>query len=210
MSILASLFLNACSVIGAGSYEEPAYTLVEKDGKIEIREYEPFLIAKTVVSGDYDRASGDGFNRLAAYIFGENRSKAEMAMTTPVIQEEANGEAGEKMDMTTPLVQEESGNGWMMAFVIPAKYTMETVPEPIDSNVILEQVPGRLVAAIRYSGMTDEEKMADKEAELRAWLEERDFNILSDARSARYDPPWTLPFLRRNEILIDIAPPTAD
>ncbi len=202
MAILMSLMVSACSVLGARQEEQPEYTVVEKDDSIEIRRYASYIMAKTVISGDLERAGRIGFNRLFNYISGNNRSKSKIAMTAPVIQEPA----GEKIAMTSPVIQEADSSGWLMAFVLPSKYTMETAPEPLDSEVTLVEIPVRLVATIRYSGLTNADKMKDMETRLREWLAEKDYDSVSSAQSARYDPPWTLPPLRRNEILIEVTP----
>ena len=122
-------------------------------------------------------------------------------MTAPVMQEPR---AGEKISMTAPVLQEEDGAGWRMSFVMPAKYTMDTIPKPIDPMVVLREVQGRKVAAIRYKGLLSEENIKEKTKELEGWLEKNGYRALSKFRSAGYDPPWTIPFLRRNEVQADI------
>jgi hypothetical protein len=106
--------------------------------------------------------------------------------------------------MTAPVIQEESDKGWRMAFVLPSKYTVETAPKPLDPNVTVRKEPGKKVAVVRYSWWLSESRMQDYAEKLRQWLEERNYEAVSQPRSAAYDPPWTLPFLRRNEVHIDV------
>jgi len=200
MSLLVTLLNGACSVVGAGSYEQPDYTVVEREDNFEIREYQPYLVAYTVTSGEYRDASSDGFRILADYIFGNNVSQTEMDMTSPVIQEKS-----QKMAMTAPVLQEQEGADWRMEFVIPAEYNLENVPQPVDKRVILEEIPRRTVAVNTFSWYTSEEKNATKETELREWIEKNGYQATGVVQSAQYDPPWTVPFMRRNEVLIEVA-----
>lgn len=193
-------FLSACSVFGVQTAEEAPYTVQAKEGNIEIREYADLIVAQTAVTGDYEKSSGIAFRRLADYIFGNNRKEQSISMTAPVVQELEN----EEIAMTAPVLQEKSGQKWVMSFVMPARYTLETLPEPLDPDVEVKRVRGKKVASIRYSGLLTEDKITAKGKELLAWLDENGYKALSLPRSAGYDPPWTLPFLRRNEVLIDI------
>jgi effector-binding domain-containing protein len=198
--VLTLFFLSGCSVFGIRTAEEARYTVLVQDGEIQIRQYERLIAAQTEVEGDYDQTTSKAFKRLAGYIFGNNKKKQEISMTSPVLQEREN----EKLSMTAPVLQEKSGEKWTMAFVMPSKYTLETLPEPADPEVNLIRIPGKKVAAMRYSGFLTERRISEKAQELTAWLEEKGLKALSSPRSAGYDPPWTIPFLRRNEVHIDI------
>lgn len=204
------LALGACSVVGIRTTSEPPYEVIAADGVIEVRQYEPQLIAETFVEniqrsmpgeGKPFRSSGNsGFRRLAGYIFGGNTSKEEIAMTAPVLQEPRS----EKVAMTAPVLQEERGDGWWMAFVLPEGYTLESAPTPDDSRVSLREVPAKRIATLRYSGRNSPEKMAGHEKTLRAWLEESGIRPTGPALMASYDPPWAIPFLRRNEVQLEV------
>ena len=200
ITLLSSVFLCSCTVFGLRTVEEPPYMVQVKDKNIEIRNYEDFIVAKTVVAADYDQSSSIAFKRLAGYIFGNNKKQQEISMTAPVFQESDN----EKIAMTAPVVQEKSGQNWVMSFVMPGKYTLETLPDPVDPDVEIKRVQGKKVATIRYSGFLTEETIAAKAEELQAWLNKNGYKPLSTPRSAGYDPPWTIPFLRRNEVHIDL------
>ena len=180
--------------------EEPKYTLVEKHGSFEIRQYAPVIVAETKVSGRFEWAGNAAFRRLAGYIFGNNRRRASIAMTAPVVQEPAS----EKIAMTAPVTQEAAGKEWVVSFVMPAQYTMETLPEPLDPAVRLRKRPGQLMAAVAYSGTWRKSVYEKKRKQLEAFITARGYAVVGPAVFARYNSPMTLPFLRRNEVLIPV------
>ena len=201
--------LGGGSIFGIRSgYEEAAYELLLDDGKFEVRQYEDALVARTVTKGDMGEAGSAAFRRLGGYIFGKNVTRDSVAMTTPVLQEELKSSGpseSESIAMTTPVFQEESAEGtWVQTFVLPREYTMETLPVPTDPNVELARVTGRKVAVVRYSGLRSTRKIEEQTERLRAWMSERGLVATDAPRSAAYDPPWTIPFLRRNEVQIPI------
>ncbi len=179
------LALSGCSVFGVQNVSEPAYKVELEDDGIEIRRYKELLLAETEIKARYEAMGKEGFQRLSGYIFGKNDRQQEMAMTAPVLQE------GE-------------GEDWRMSFVMPETVTESTAPVPNDDQVALKKVPGKRVAVLKYSGVVTEEIINQKGTELLVWLDSRGYRPLSDVRSARYDPPWTIPALRRNEVQIDI------
>ena len=198
--LMTSLMLAGCSVLGKRTANEPHYKVLVQDGDIEIRQYGEMIVAETIVEGSYGQTSGTAFGRLAGYIFGKNQSKQKIAMTAPVLQESAS----EKISMTAPVLQEKKGNAWVMAFVMPEGSTLETVPTPLDPEVKLRQVKGKKVGVIRYSGLHSENNLSNYTEKLKAWLDKKEYRVISGPRAASYDPPWTIPFLRRNEVHIDI------
>lgn len=182
---------------------EPKFELLEKSDAFELRQYDSIIIAEVLVDGDMDEASGKGFRLLADYIFGNNISqsgqKAKIAMTAPVTLKPQS----EKIAMTAPVSIKADAQQWRVHFVIPAEYTMETLPKPNNSQVKIREISGRKVAVIRFSGLVNEEKTAQKTKELQDWMASKKLEALnSEPELARYNPPWTLPFLRRNEIII--------
>jgi len=201
LAVLASMLFTGCTVFGIRTVEQANYSVLLEDGDIQIRQYDNFIVAETTVEAQYEDASSTGFRRLADYIFGKNKQNEKISMTAPVLQEQ---DSGEKIPMTAPVLQEEDNAGWKMSFVMPAKYTMNTLPQPLDAKVILKEIKGRKVVAIRYGGLLSEKNIRKKTRELEAWLEENKYRALSKPRSAGYDPPWTIPFLRRNEVQVDI------
>ena len=200
ITVLTSLFLTACSVFGVRSAEEPHYQVLNDFGHIQIRLYPALVVAETGINADYENSSNQGFQRLAGYIFGNNKKQLKMVMTAPVLQEQK----AETLAMTAPVIQQQSGSIWLMAFVLPKDYSVATAPIPLDSAVIIKELPEKKVAVIQYSGFLSEQGIKDKSEELTNWLSQQGYKAISPARSAAYDPPWTLPFLRRNEVHIDI------
>jgi len=197
------IFVAAVIIIGAMdamAIEEATYKVVIKDNKIEIRDYAPHILAETVVEGDLEEAGNKAFNRLFRYISGDNRSRDKVAMTAPVSQ----APRGEKIKMTAPVGQQGVQEKWVVSFMMPASYTLETLPEPEDPEVTLRQVPARRLAAVRYSGFWSEKGYLRHKMELESWIHERGLTIVGDPIWARYNSPFTPWFLRRNEILIPV------
>jgi hypothetical protein len=182
--------------------EEPAYQVVRTEGDVEVRRYEPTIVAATVVEGTRQEALSTGFRRLAGYIFGKNKSRTEIAMTAPV-----NATPSEKIAMTAPVSATSLQEGrFRVTFTMPSSYTMETLPIPDDDRVVLEQVPGREVAALRFSGWASDGAIERHVEELLAWVEASDRTVTGAPTLAQYDPPFKMPLLRRNEILVELAP----
>jgi len=201
IALLGILLLTGCSVFGIRTTEEPAYRILVEDDEFQVREYADYIVAETVVLGDYKQGTSAGFRRLADYIFGNNRAKQDIKMTAPVLQEKES----EKIAMTAPVLQEKSGDSWRMSFVMPVEYTLETLPQPLDTLIKIRTIKGKKVAVTLFSGLLSEHKIQENAKKLMAWVDAKGYQALSSPRSAGYDPPWTIPFLRRNEVHIDIA-----
>ncbi len=187
--------------------EEPKFTIVEKSGAFELRAYAPRVVAETLVDGSLDDASSAGFKLVAGYIFGDNTSRTgsseKISMTAPVTMAPKAGKtASEKISMTAPVTMQQSAGQWRMYFVMPSQYTLSTLPVPNNAAVTLREIPESRVAVLRFSGLAGEEKTAKKTAELLAWLKSKNITPIGTAELARYNPPWTLPFLRRNEVMV--------
>ena len=195
---------TGCSLVGIRTSEEAKYEVLKKYDHIEIREYAELIVVETYVNTDYDEAGNIAFKKLFAYISSENLSKTKISMTAPVMSKEGNAVDGEKIPMTSPVLGERQAKGWRYSFVLPAGYTLEDAPLPTNPDVKLTKIPRKKVAAIRYSGSWKEQTMREKSEKLVEWIRANGFEVLSKPRSAGYDPPWTVPFLRRNEIMIDV------
>ena len=202
-----SVFLLLITSIFAVSFaektmaiEKAEYSVVEKEGNFELRQYEPYIVAETIVEGDFDEVGKEGFRRLFDYISGKNRKKQSISMTAPVSQEEDS----EKISMTAPVNQVRVGNKYRITFLMPAKYTMETLPEPLDTRVKLKEIPGQLIAAIRYSGTWSRDRYEEKRSRLQALMRQKDLEPAGEPVFARYNPPFMPWFLRRNEVLIPV------
>jgi hypothetical protein len=184
-----------------GALDQPVYTVVDEVGDVEIRRYEPFIIASTQPDGDGDTGLRSGFRVLAGYIFGGNSPGESMPMTAPVLQQ---NEPGESLPMTAPVLQ--TPESMRMAFVMPPDRTLDNLPQPNDSNIVLKEVAWGHVAAIRFSGWATQETFQQHEAELREALDATHRTITGPALYARYNSPYAFPLLRRNEVLIRVAP----
>jgi hypothetical protein len=203
---LAVVLQSGCSLFGVRSTEEAAYSVLQKQENYEIRQYEALVVASTLVESDFDEASGQAFRRLFNYISGDNKAGREIAMTAPVIASENMQASGEEISMTAPVTGEKLDQGWRFSFVLPASYTLSNAPLPIDERVELAQIPARKVASLRYTGSWKQATFDANATLLLQWVEAQQLQPDSLPRVAGYDPPWTLPFLRRNEVLIDIKP----
>ena len=189
------------STVDAMAIEEAKYTVVTKEADFEIRDYAPHVLAEIVVDGDLEDAGNKAFRRLFDYISGNNERKDKVAMTAPVSQEATS----KKIEMTAPVGQQRFEEKWRVSFMMPASYTLNTLPKPLDPKVTLREVPARKLAAIRYSGFWSEEGYLRNKAALKSWIEKKQLKITGEPIWARYNAPFSLWFLRRNEVLIPIA-----
>ncbi|MDH3669320.1 MAG: heme-binding protein [Paracoccaceae bacterium] len=202
-------------MFGGEAADEPEYRVIEQDGDIEIREYAGFAVAKTTVMVPFDQAIGAGFRRLFDYISGGNQSEAKIEMTAPVLTEPK----GEKIAMTAPVLAQpgnemrevtassltpEGDESWTIAFVLPEGLTATSAPTPADPTVTLRDIPSRRVASIRFSGRFRNATAEMKRQFLADWLASRGLSHDGDWRIAGYNPPWTIPALRRNEVLVTL------
>jgi hypothetical protein len=180
------------------AYESPSYRVVQTIGEVEIRQYAPYLVAEVKVNGSLEDAGNQGFRILAKYIFGENQAREKVAMTAPVSQER---DTATKIAMTAPVTQQRSGEQFRVRFMMPSKYTKDTLPMPIDSRIEIREVPSRELAAIRYSGRWTRSNYDTHLRELVRALEGAKLEPMGEPVWARYDPPFKPWFMRRNEIL---------
>ncbi|KAA8516721.1 hypothetical protein F0562_016773 [Nyssa sinensis] len=186
------------------------FKVLSRKDQYEIREIEPYFIAETTMPGkngfDFNGAS-QSFNVLAEYLFGKNTTKQQMEMTTPVFTRRTQSD-GEKMEMTTPVITKklEDQEKWQMSFVMPSKYGSD-LPLPKDSSVRIREVPRKIVAVVAFSGFVTDEEVKRRESTLRDALKnDRQFQLKEGAsvEVAQYNPPFTLPFNRRNEIALEV------
>jgi len=200
----SSLLINACSMFGDRSgTEQPRYTVVDNlGGSVEVREYQPRLAAEVLVAGGEDETRSAGFRKLAAFIFGDNRANQSIAMTAPVSQSNAK-----RIAMTAPVAQTEAAPGqWRVRFFMPDAYTIETLPKPTDPDIAVVEVPSETFAAIRFSGSRSPEAVRQETATLLAVVKNSEWRIAGGPEALFYDPPWTLWFLRRNEVAVRVEP----
>ena len=189
----------------AMAIEEPSFEVIEKNSPFEIRQYRKQIIAETFAEGELSSASNRGFRLIAGFIFGDNRSidatsdqKSEkIAMTAPVTVAPQSGSAS----------ADYQANRWRIQFTMPEKYSIATLPKPVNPAVTLREIPAKRYAIIVFSGFTGTEKIRQKTTDLLNWMHTKELIAIAPPQLARYDPPWILPFFRRNEILIEIAAP---
>ena len=199
--VTAVLFLMLTGTNTAMATEEAPYTVIKSDDIFELREYAPQILAEIIVDGELEGAGSKAFRPLFGYISGDNKARSKIAMTAPVSQEQQ----GEEIAMTAPVSQQRVQGKWAVSFMMPATYTMETLPTPVDPRIALRQVPARRVAAVRYSGLWSEEKYLLHKAKLEKWITANRFTVSGEPVWARYNSPFTLWFLRRNEVLIPVT-----
>lgn len=202
-AMVSGLLVAGCSVFGIrDATEEPRYTVQAVPNGLEIRAYGPRIAAETTVAGDEDAALNQGFRRIAGYIFGGNKTKAKIDMTVPVAREK-----GTSIAMTAPVSQSRGDDGqWTVRFFMPAEWTLDTLPTPDDPAVVLAQVPGETVAVLRFSGFWGADTITARQAELLQRLDGTAWQPVGEPFAWFYDPPWTIPFLRRNEVVVKVQP----
>jgi hypothetical protein len=198
LGLLCALFLFGGVAMAT---EEPAFVLAAHEGDFEVRDYPALVAAEVSVTGSRDEAANAGFRLLAGYIFGGNTRRQSIAMTAPVVQARPTSET---IAMTAPVTQTGGAGAWVVRFVMPSTYTLETLPTPNDARVRLIPVPAARYAVVRFSGLAQPADVERRTATLRAFIERRGLRAIGAASLARYDPPWTLWFMRRNEVWIPI------
>ena len=172
-----------------------------KEDRFELRDYEPHIVAEILVEGTMEEAGNRAFNSLYRYIAGDNQPREAIAMTAPVSQRRA----GETIAMTAPVGQRAVGDEWAVSFMMPASYTLETLPVPDDPDISIHERPARRVAAVRYSGRWTERNYLRNETELKEWIAGKGWTVAGDPVWARYNSPFVPWFMRRNEILIPVT-----
>ena len=181
--------------------EEPKYNVLLKEDAFELRQYAPQLLAETAVNGDMDSASSQGFRTIADFIFGNNKApgqntSAKIAMTAPVTVQPRTDDSSLRQ-----------ATDWRIQFVMPSEYKLASLPKPNNQAVQLRELPAQRFAVLRYSGFNNESKVEDKTKELMAWVKTKNWQTIGSPQLSRYDPPWTLPMWRRNEIRVEVTGP---
>lgn len=202
---LAFIALLVIWVVGSylviRNIEEPKFTVISKKAGYEIREYAPYLVAKTDVTGSYNEATSAGFRIIADYIFGNNTSRSSIAMTAPVLESKAS----EKIAMTVPVIDtKKDDNSRTISFVLPSEYTLDTLPMPNNSQVVITQIDAQKVAVLSFSWYPTAQRVEDKKTELQALIKRDNLEVNGEIQVARYNPPLSMPLMLRNEIIIPI------
>ncbi|CAN5150239.1 heme-binding protein [soil metagenome] len=185
--------------------EEPAFRLVSKTGAFEIRDYPALIVAEVTVAGDQRTAAARGFRKLAGYIFGGNTRKGAIAMTAPVSQARS-GARSQSIAMTAPVLQTPVQGEWVVRFTMPSRWTLATLPAPNDPSVRITTLPATRMAVTTFSGVANQATFDRKSGELVGFVTSQNLRTTGEPTLAQYDPPWTLPFLRRNEVMVAVGP----
>ena len=206
--LLLLSFLIIAMTNPAHAIDEPAYIVVQKTEVFEVRQYAPYLVAEVVVPGPASEAGNQGFNLLGGYIFGKNKGERKLEMTAPVTQTPMPAPTPAppiKLEMTAPVTQAVTEGGFLVQFVMPKGYTLATLPEPLDERVKLREVLGKRVAVIRFSGGWSQSTYEAQLQTLRNALSAAGLATQGEPISSRYNSPFSLPFLRRNEVWLNLV-----
>lgn len=199
-TLLAAAFFTLFPMT-ASAVEEPPHTTILKEGKYEIRQYEPTIIAEVVITGNMRRAGNSGFRPLADFIFGNNTARSKIDMTAPVTRVKS-----EKIAMTAPVTRTQSDNDlWTVAFMMPEEWTMDTLPVPNNPDVTVREIPSEMLATVKFSGNGREQTFETKEIALRAWITEQGYEVVGPPRFAGYNAPYVPGPFRRNEVMIPVS-----
>ncbi len=200
----------------AMAIEEPPYEVLRSEGPFEIRRYAPMLVAETWVDGDMDEASNKGFRLIASYIFGNNQrpdsdQTSKIAMTAPVTIEPQSLAIATAAPMTVEPQSADSGlvsaHRWRVHFVMPSAYTLASIPRPRSDAIRLREIPAKTFVVHTYSWLNTQQRVQQKIQATLEWAQRQSLPVIGTPQLARYDPPWTLPMFKRNEIMVEMATP---
>jgi len=197
--ILSLIFLSSFLM----ATEEPEFILIFKNENFEIRQYSSKILAQVTVLGDFDDATSNGFKVLADYIFGNNLSldgNTKIEMTAPVVLEPIS----EVIKMTAPILAEGENKKWVVSFVMPKEYSLDTLPKPNNKDISISSIPPQKYAVVVFSGLVRESNYDEQINLLNYYVVNKNLVTVGKVQIARYNPPWTLPFFRRNELMIRI------
>lgn len=205
---LSTTILSGCSIVGYNHDTESAkYTVLKKDKSIEVRSYPELIVVKTTepITENLFTDQGKAFKRLFDYISGDNTANAKISMTTPVLLDESN--RGKQIKMTSPVFLDASSDqkSMSMSFVLPSEYTLETAPIPKNPDIQVIALPAKTVGVITFNGLLREENVKKNEDILEKWIDSKGYQKTGPATYAGYNPPWTIPFFRRNEVIIPLT-----
>ena len=207
-TLLIPVVLAGCSVFGDSGVKNAPYTLLKSDQeqKIEVRNYESMVLVSSDMSSD---GMNSAFRNLFSYITGENEGSAEIAMTAPVLMNESNAASkgtnkGTEIAMTAPVFMKERSEQQVMSFVMPADFTLKSTPKPTNPNVWVTEVKEYKVVVIKFSGLLSDSNVKIQTEILNSWIEKNGYTAISEPVNAAYNGPFTIPWLRHNEVLIEV------
>jgi hypothetical protein len=184
----------------AQAIEEPSYEVIKRYQEFEVRKYQAYLVAEVIVPGPADKAGSIAFEYLGAYIFGKNKGSKKIDMSAPVAQTPVPV----KIDMTAPVAQTPVENGYLVQFTMPRQFTLETLPEPINPKVKLREIASQTFAVLTYSGSWSQSLYEENLVRLNKYAADAGLKLEGEPIFSRYNAPFSLPFLRRNEIWIRV------
>jgi hypothetical protein len=202
--ILASVYVTGCSVVGQSDVENAPYTLIQsaESQQIEVRNYESMVLVSTSMLKD---GRNSAFRKLFAYIGGDNEGSTEIAMTAPVFMDDSEqSNNGTEISMTAPVLMNEGADESVMSFVMPKEFTLQTTPKPSNPEVMLSELNNYKVAAIEFSGTMSDSNLEKHTEILKDWIKNNGYTAVSEPITAGYNGPLTLPWFRKNEILIEV------
>ena len=203
LSVIIGLTIIVALLMGSfmSNVERPKYQTIHTEGNIETRQYEAMIIAEVKATGKRKDAIGNGFSILADYIFGNNTAQHNIKMTAPVQQQ-----VNKQIAMTAPVQQRLSTDqSWKISFFMPSEYTIDNLPKPNNSNIVLKKVPPKKFAVIKFSGTNSDNNINKHQQALMAYITTNNINIVGSPVYAFYNPPWTFPPMRRNEVMMEIT-----
>ena len=203
-TLLVPLVLAGCSVFGESGVKSAPYTLLKSDQaqKIEVRNYESMVLVSSDMSAD---GMNSAFRNLFRYITGENEGSTEIAMTAPVLMDESEAASkGTEISMTAPVFMNERSEQQVMSFVMPADFTLQSTPKPTNPNVWITEVKDYKVVVIKFSGLLSDSNVETQTKILNSWIAKNGYTAISEPINAAYNGPFTIPWLRRNEVLIEV------
>ena len=208
LRMLSKVLLLSLAMLWSGdfslAYEEPAYRVIKTYPAFELRQYDAYVVAETQVAGAFDDVGSQAFRKLFRYISADKRPQGKIAMTTPVIQQPIAADENPGDDGSAPA---DTGTSYRFAFVMPAEYALDDLPKPDNLTIQLSSIPARVMAARRYSGTWSEERYRKNQQQLLEAVQAAGLKTLGTPIFARYNAPFSLWFLRRNEVLIEVAAP---
>ena len=203
--IISLIAVGLISIVGVfagpitSNVEKPDYEIITSQKNIEIRRYGPMIIAEVETAVNREDTIGNEFGILADYIFGNNTMQNGIAMTAPVQQQKSR-----KIAMTSPVQQQLADEVWTTSFVMPSEYNMDTLPKPNNDRVQLKEVPPKKFVVVQFSGTNSDENINEHEKQLTEYIVSNQIKTVGTFKYAFYDPPWTLPIMRRNEVMVEI------
>jgi hypothetical protein len=203
-ALLIPLILTGCSLFGDSGVKNAPYTLLKSDQeqKIEVRNYESMVLVSSDMSAD---GMNSAFRDLFRYITGENEGSTEIAMTAPVlINESEAASTGTEIAMTAPVFMKERSEEQVMSFVMPADFTLKSTPKPTNPNVWVTEVKDYKVVVIKFSGLLSDSNVETQTEILNSWIAKNGYTAISEPINAAYNGPFTIPWLRHNEVLIEV------